>query len=397
MKKILLSLFLFSIIQLNVFAQNQMSFIYINGSNTNDKKMKTWYENGVKKLHPCMKRAFEENPQAKKYLLEDNKYLISEQPLIFFWGDKSKTDLTFVEKDLAISKGFSPWLAFQVRSAIMHYLHDAIWVQKYHNMLPVLQDLHEQVKKEAAKQNQVVLYGYSAGSFVTYEYLLTRLPYINVEEFFKKVGTSKEQQDFIAQNPANNTCMAALGKELAVFSATGNIVPNDSNSAVFKQDYLHLNEITKDVCAPDNTIKGIINFASPLVLFYSDLSDPNFQLTYYNRLLIEHIIENDMFWLTVNYREDPLGFPCGRNLTITEIENIANLDIEPHAGFLYDQSDTPGRTMVFAAHTSYWMTKRNFSKAVVKAYVNGYHNKFDNNSRKKMINKHQKKYHSINP
>lgn len=372
MKKILFTLFLLFAMQIKCFAQDSISFIYINGSNTNDKRMTKWYENGVKKLHPCMKQAFDKDSYTQKHFLKDKKYKIEEEPVIFFWGDKSRHDLTFVENDLAVSKGFSPWVAYQVRAAIMHYLHDAIWVQKYHNMLPVLEDLHKVVKEQAKKGDKVVLYGYSAGSFVTYEYLLTRLPYINVAEFFKSVGVTQEQQDFIAKHPMNNTCMAALGKDLAVFSATGNIVPNDSSKAVFEKDYLNLNNVTNDVCAPKDTVKGIVNFASPLVLFYSDLSDPNFKLTYYNRLMFEYLVENDLFWLTVNYREDPLGFPCGRNLKIEEIENIANLDIDPHLGFMYDQSDTGGKTVVFAAHTSYWATKRNFSKAVVRAYKNGH-------------------------
>lgn len=372
MKKILLVLLLIIIMQKNCFAQDEISFVYINGSNTNDKKMTKWYETGVKKLHPCMKKAFDEDPYTKNYFLSNNKYHIQKEPIIFFWGDRSHKDLSFVEKDLAASKGFSPWVAYQVRASIMHYLHDAIWVQKYHNMLPVLEDLHKVIKEQSHKGNKVVLYGYSAGSFVTYEYLLTRLPYINVAEFFNSVGVSEEQKNFIKSHPMNNTCMAALGKDLAVFSATGQIVPNDSSKAVFETDYLNLNEVTNNVCAPKATVKGIINFASPLVLFYSDLSDPNFKLTYYNKLLIEYLIENDMFWLTVNYREDPLGFPCGRNLKIEEIEDITNLDIDPHNGFMYDQSDTGGKTFVFAAHTSYWATKKNFSKAVVRAYKNGH-------------------------
>lgn len=375
MKKILLLIFLFFAIQLNCFANNEISFIYINGSNNNDTKMKNWYENGVKKLHPYMKNAFEDNDLTYKYFLNDGEYSINPNPIIFFWGDKSYKDLAFVESDLAISKGFSPWAAYTVRAMITHFLHDAIWVQKYHNMLPILDDLHKQVQAEAKKGNKVVLYGYSAGSFVTYEYLLTRLPFINIAEFFNKVGATKEQKEFIKQHPVNDSCMKALGNDLAVFSAAGNIIPNDTDIETFKKDYLRLNDLTKEVCVPDNSIKGIINFASPLVLFYSDLSDPNFELTYFNRLLVKYLIENDMFWITVNYREDPLGFPCGRNLTIAEMEKYANIDIEPHAGFIHDQSNTKGRRMVFVAHTSYWGTRKNFSKAVAKAYLNGYFHK----------------------
>jgi hypothetical protein len=154
-------------------------------------------------------------------------------------------------------------------------------------------------------------------------------------------------------------------------------VPNDNEEATFKKDYMDLDNLTNKFCIPNHAIKGIVNFGSPLVLFYSDISDPSFDLTYYNSLLYKYIIENDMFLLTVNYRADPLGFPGGRNLSIEEIEKAANVDIEPHAGFIYDQSDTWGRNSALATHTSYWTTSKIFSKAVVRAYINGYRHEYD--------------------
>ena len=395
MKKILLIFLLIFALQNSCFAQNGITFLYINGSNNNDLKMKTWYENGVEKLHPYMKKEFETNPLSRKYFLKDGKYSINEKPKIFFWGYKSHDDLSFVEKNLAISKSFSTWLAYQIRFALTCFLHDAIWVQKYHNMAPLLDDLHTMVKAEAKDGNKVVLYGYSAGSFITYEYLQSRLPYINVSDFFNKVGVSDEEKDFVAKHPMKNTCMSAIGySKLAVLSASGHIVPN-INSELFRQNYMNLDKATDEVCVPNHSVKGIVNFASPLVLFYSDLSDPSFDLTYYNRLLFKYIIENDMFWLTVNYRSDPLGFPGGRNLTIEEIENAANIQIEPHAGFIYDQSDTWGRNSAFATHTSYWATRKIFSKAVVRAYVNGYRHQYDDNFKKKTVKKYEKKLQII--
>lgn len=391
MKKIILTLALFLFLQVTCLAQTGITFLYINGSNNNDEKMKNWYENGVKKLHPYLKREFENEPLSQKYFLKDGKYFINKEPDIFFWGDKSHEDLGFVERNLAISKSFSTWSAYQIRYALTKFLHDAIWVQKYHNMIPILEDLHAMVKAEAQKGNKVVLYGYSAGSFITYQYLLIKSPYINVVDFFNNVKASKEERDFVSKHPMKNTCMDALGQELAVFSAVGHIVPND-DEATFKKDYMHLDNLTDQLCVPNNAVKGIVNFASPLVLFYSDLSDPNFDLTYYNRLLFKYIIENDMFWITVNYRADPLGFPGGRNLTIKEMEQAAGIDIEPHAGFMYDQSDTWGRNSALATHTSYWSTRQIFSKAVVRAFVNGYRYQYDDNFTPKTVKKYERKF-----
>ena len=366
------------------YSAEGLSFIYINGSNNNDEKMKNWYENGVKKLHPYMKKEFEKNPLSQKYFLRNGQYSINEKPGIFYWGDKSHDDLSFVEKNLAMTKSFSSWSAYQIRLALTKFLHDAIWVQKYHNMSPVLIDLHKMVKSEAQKGNKVVLYGYSAGSFVTYEYLQTRLPFLNVADFFTKSGVTEEAKAFIAKNPMKDTCMAAIGNaNLAIFSAAGHIVVPKVSFELFKNNYMFLNSSTDSVCAPVNSIRGIVNFGSPLVLFYSDLSDPSFEITYYNSLLFEYIIEHDMFWLTVNYRADPLGFPGGKNLTIDEMESATNLDIEPHLGFIYDQSNTWGRNSALATHTSYWSTRKIFSKAVVNAYVNGYRYHYDDNFKPK--------------
>lgn len=391
MKKILLTIFVLLLLQANCFAQTGITFLYINGSNNNDAKMKNWYETGVKRLHPYMKAAFEKDLLAQKYFLKNGKYSINSEPNIFFWGDKSHNDLSFVEKDLAISKSFSSWSAYQIRSALTKFLHDAIWVQKFHNMYPILDDLQDSVQLESEKGNQVVLYGYSAGSFVTYQYLLTRIPYVNVVDFFNNVKVTKEKRDFVAKHPMKDTCMSALGQELAVFSAAGHIVPILDEEA-FKKNYMNLNDLTDNYCSPEGAVKGIVNFASPLVLFYSDLSDPNFDLTYYNRLLFKYIIEKDMFWITVNYRADPLGFPGGRNLTIEEMEEAADIDIEPHAGFIYDQSDTWGRNSALATHTSYWTTRKIFSKAVVRAYVNGYRHEYDDSLKSKNMKKYQKKF-----
>lgn len=391
MKRFLLTIFTFLLIQSNCFASTGITFLYINGSNNDDPKMKNWYETGVKKLHPYMKAAFEKDSLAQKYFLKNGEYTINEKPNIFFWGYKSREDLNFVKKNLAISKSFSSWSAYMIRDALTKYLHDAIWVQKYHNMSIVLSDLDKSINAEADKGNKVVLYGYSAGSFVTYQYLLTRLTYINVEEFFNNVNIPQKERDFIKQHPMKDTCMMALGNELAMFSASGHIIPNQ-NFETFEKNYMHLNAVTDKVCAPANTVKGIVNFASPLVLFYSDLSDPSFELTYYNKRLFKYIIENDMFWLTVNYRADPLGFPGGRNLTIEEMETATHIDITPHSGFIYDQSDTWGRNSALATHTSYWTTRKIFSKAVVRAYVNGYRHQYDDNFKSKKVQKYQKKF-----
>lgn len=392
MKKFIWILLLFLTMQNICSAQEGISFIYINGSNNNDTRMKNWYENGVRSLHPTLKKEFEKSSFATQYFLKNGKYTIDKEPKIFFWGDRSHQDISFLDNNIAILKGISPWAAYQVRWLTAHFLHDAIWVQKYHNMKPILDNLHELVKSEVKSGNKVVLFGYSAGTFITYEYLSTRLTYINVLDFFNKTKISQDEKDFVKQHPMKDTCMEALGNSsLALLTASGHIVPNN-NPELFKKNYMHLDENTENVCAPEGSVKGIVNFASPLVLFYSDLTDPNFELTYYNQLLYKYIIEKDLFWLTVNFREDPLGFPTTRNLTIEELEKSAQIQIEPHAGFIYDWSRTPSGRTFMGAHTAYWSARKTFAKAVVSAYDNGYRHQYDKEFQKRALKYYAKKF-----
>lgn len=392
MKKILGIILGLIILQNICIAQENVSFVYINGSNNNDVKMRNWYINGVNKLHPVMKKKFEKNKEIKKVFLDKPQYKINQEPVIFFWGDKSKRDLEFVQEQLDITKALSPTIAYKVRSMLTAYLHDAIWVQKSHNMLPILDDLNETVKQEAEKGNKVVLYGYSAGTFITYEYMFNKLPYINPDNLFNTIKVSEEVRDFVKTHPVENTCISALSKaNIGMVSDSGHLVLKNFDDNSIEQNYLNLQEATKTACAPKDTFKGVVNFASPLVLFYSDLADSDYELTYYNRLMLKYIIENGLFFITVNYREDPLGFPSSKNLTIAEVEKLADIKIENPTGFVYDNSSVWSKRSVLFAHTSYWSAKRTFANAVVKAFSNGYRLQYDEKFQQKVLNNNKKK------
>lgn len=393
MKKILLILVL--LLGLNpAYAINELSFIYINGSNNNDEKMQNWYENGVHKLHPVLRKKFIKNSSIKKYYKSLGSGVnIKEEPVIFFWGDKSKQDLDFVKSQLDISKAISSSGAYFARSLIAQYLHDAIWVQKPHNMIPILDELNSSVKKEAEKGNDVILYGYSAGTFVTYEYLFNKLPYIKLEKLFETLDTDKDIIDFVKANPRKDTCISALSYDYAGIgnvSSAGHMILNQ-NKEQLKKNYLQIDDMTERACAPEGKVKGIVNFACPLVLFYSDISDPNYELNFYNKLMIKYIMENGIFMMTINFREDPLGFPTSRNITVKEIEERLNIKIENPTGVIYDNSSVWSKRMFALAHTSYWSARRTFSNAIVKSFVNGYKFQYDEKYQAKVIKRNSKK------
>ena len=373
MKKILLTILAFAVLQIAVPAQeNNLTFMYINGSNNNDKKMKDWYIKGVNKLHPVLKKKFEKNSSIKKWSKE-NKLVINETPEIFFWGYNSKTDLEFVKDRLNISKAISSTLAYEVRSLLTQFMHDAIWVQKTHNMLPILDDLNSRVKEQAQNGQNVILYGYSAGTFVAYQYMLYKLPYIKLENLFVALQADEELVQFVKDNPQNDTCISALAHDkgnLGVLSNTGHLVLNQDKD-VLKENYLKMNETTEKYCAPKGYVRGVVNFASPIPLFYSDLADPNYELNFYNKYMLKYILENGIYFLTVNFREDPLGFPSSRNLTVAQIEDILDLNIENPTGVVYDHSGVWSKRSALFAHTSYWSARKTFANGVVKSFVDG--------------------------
>ena len=152
-----------------------------------------------------------------------------------------------------------------------------------------------------------------------------------------------------------------------------------------------IDEMTKKACAPKGKVKGVVNFASPLVLFYSDLSDPDYEQTYYYKQLIKYIYENEIFMLTVNFREDPLGFPTNRNLTIEEIENALDIKINNPSGVIYDNSGVWSKRPFVLAHTSYWSARGTFANAVVKSFINGYKFQYDQKYQKKILKRNSKR------
>lgn len=391
---------IFSVILLSAFcagfnmaayAADDVEFIYINGSNNNNEKMRQWYIKGVTKLHPVLKKTFEKDKNMLSLFSNNSSYKIGEEPKIFFWGDMSKNDLEFVHSQLDLSKAFSPTIAYQVRAVIASYLHDAIWVQKSHHMLPIVQNLNNMVKEQAKTGKKVVIYGYSAGTFITYEYLFNTLPYLNLEKLFENIDVTEDMREFVKANPRKNTCIAALAAGKIGVVTTGGHLAFDKYEKTLKENYLQIDTATDEVCSPPGTVKGIVNFASPLVLFYSDLSDPDYELTYYNKLLLKYIMENGLFMLTVNFREDPLGFPSSRNLTAKDMESIINIKIENPTGFIYDNSSVWSKRPFFLAHTSYWSARKTFSKAVVKSIADGYRFQYDEKFQNK-VRKHSRKY-----
>jgi hypothetical protein len=107
--------------------------------------------------------------------------------------------------------------------------------------------------------------------------------------------------------------------------------------------------------------------------------------------MVKYILENGIFFMTVNFSEDPLGFPTSKNVTIKEIEDTLDIEIVNPTGIVYDNSGVWSKRMFALAHTSYWTARRTFSNAIVKSLVNGYKFQYDEKYQKKVLKRKSKK------
>lgn len=357
-----------------------ISFIYINGSNNlaynNRLKFKTAFVENVKKMHPQIKQRFEQDELINEIFLQNGRYKINPEPITFYWGDRSLNVVETLDRDLKSASKYSPKIAHQARTIFAHCLHDAVWVQKPQNMSGVLEDLHKIVNEEVKKGNKVVLLGYSAGSFVTYQYYMNKSDSINpVEITSGKYGT--EIDNFISTIPVKPTCFDALvDADIIKYDLeTGKYSPN-KNIEVFKNNYTQLDNYTEKACFRGGTVKGIVGFASPARLFYSDFLDKRTNINYISTLMAKSIIENDVFYLTVNYSNDPFGFSNSENFTYEKLQKLipAGTSKRRNTGFIYNKSDNYVPRTFITAHLAYWDTPKRFAKAIVKAFNEGYPN-----------------------
>lgn len=378
MKKFLLLILSLLVSSGFCFAQpSNVSFIYINGSNTNDNKMTQWFIDGVHKTHKDMAKTFSSSALIQKEMLANGTKKINETAIPFYWGNLSKAEMAYLEDELKIEKIFRPHLAQSVRALIASYLHDAIWVTKYANMLPILDKLQDTIISEYQKGNSVVLFGYSAGSFVTTNYLFYKSTYIPPRLLFEKLNFSEEDKEYVKTISVKNTCLDALvDSKIVIMNNQNKLIPN-SSSKIIRENYLKLDDYTNLKCTPQDALEGIVNFASPLPLFYSG-STNRVNQSIYNAFMLRYIIENHKFFLTVNYADDPLGFPVTDPARFEQHQKIWNGQISPNGGFIYDKTDVKSPQLFLTAHTSYWPSSKKFAKTVVKAYEDGFSKFYQN-------------------
>lgn len=372
MKKILI-IFALLIICVNFAAAGErIEFIYINGSNNNDIKMTKWFYKGISNFHPVLRKTLLEDEFTYNYLLKNGKYDVAIEPQILFWGDYSKNNLTDLKEDLSIMNKYSPRIAQRVRELFAYCIYDAIWVSKYVNMYPILEELHGKIMNNYKKGNQTVILGYSAGTFITYSYFLERLPAITKENFLNLVEIKGENKKIYDKYNFQDTCVLALERTGFITNSTDRESLLYESPSLFERKIKQLDSYTKTSCAPKGSIKAVINYASPLPLFFDDLNDPEHKLSILKTYVYKYAIENDLFYLTVNFAEDPMGYPLGSNLSLREIYEQYGITLDAKGGFFYDKSNLKSAHTFILAHTSYWRNPKTFAKGILDAYKTGY-------------------------
>lgn len=361
-------------------AQNEVSFIYLNGSNTNTEESKEDFIKGVNKLHKEIVKQFSADELINRKYLKEGNLTINKTPYPFYWGDMSRDEIEIINEEFNILKAISPKPANYVRKFIAMCLHDAIWVSKTENMYPIIQKLHKEIMNEYNKGNKLVLIGYSAGTFIVQQYMTIKMPVIKIKDSILKSKLDDNYKNYVSYRNLDDTCTDAIfNSKLVTYDIVDEFVfENDIKS--FKTKIDTLNEYTKKLCTPKDAIIGGINYASPYTLFYSDLYDKNYKMSEIMALSYKFIVENNIFWLTVNYSDDPLGFPTSGNLTFDEIEKEINLDINPNGGFIYDKSDKTSRKTFLLAHLAYFKTAKRYAKILVDAINEGYVLFYSNNT-----------------
>ena len=350
-----------------------IDIIYIHGAyETRDA-----FNNSVRNVHDDMVKQFQNDPFMYKNLLDNGNKKIGEKEIIFFWADQTEENQKILDKALAYVKNVGSFISRFGRETLSHLLHDAIWISKPVNYTPLLNDLLKVVKEEYSKGNEVILYGYSAGSLLASEYLTQKMPIIDLNEIKNAADDDSYMNRYFAQTVKKHkfkpTCLDALKESKLVFYTDNDEFVANPDISFLKREFPNLDTYTDKYCSPQGALKGIVVFGAPLTIFDSSAPKEGSSSNQLMQLAMKYLVENNVFFLVVNYENDFIGMPLAGKPTLNDLQNSQNLgDVTPNGGFLYDATGVKCWTNVFSSHMAYWSNGKRFAKSIVKAYNDGY-------------------------
>ena len=140
-----------------------------------------------------------------------------------------------------------------------------------------------------------------------------------------------------------------------------------------KREFPNLDTYTDKYCSPQGAVKGFVVFGAPLTIFDSSVTKEGSSSNRLMQLAVKYLVENNVFFLVVNYENDFIGMPLAGKPTLKELQESETLGtITPNGGFLYDASGVKCRTNIFSSHMAYWSNGKRFAKNIVKSYNDGY-------------------------
>ncbi len=349
-----------------------INIIYIHGAY----ETKEAFDESVRNVHDDMVTKIQNDPLMHKKLLNNGEKKIGDNALIFFWADKTEENLRVLDKALAYVKNAGSKIAQFGRATLSHTLHDAIWISKPANATPLLNNLNDMIKAENAKGNEVILYGYSAGSLLASQYLTQKMPIIDINNIKNTDDNSYVGRYFanvIQKHKFKPTCLDALKESKILFYTDNDEFVTNPNIAYLKQEFPKLDNYTQKYCSPEGAVKGIVVFGTPLTTFDSSAAKVGTSSNTLFQLALKYIVEHDIFFLVLNYENDFIGMPLSAKPTIADLlKSETTKDAKPNGGFIYDGSGIKCRTSIISSHMAYWSNGKRFANNIIKTYNDGY-------------------------
>lgn len=369
-----------------------IKFVYIHGTNQNTPQSQQHFNQEVAGLHPEIIKALEKEPLAKRHLLENGRLSIDPKSLNFFWGDKSHLAIEAVRRNIFIpqfNRGFLK-LGERARQKVAFTLHDAVWVEQQTNKKEIIAGLFDAVFKTG--DQPIMLMGHSAGSLVTFDFLMYRLPYIDPQDFASDLHVAPEVMEKIKQNGASHTCLEALlassgirydthGRLAPFFSEIEPKLPPELLSLYRTQWIVGMPGFTKQYCLPESKVRGLVTFGSPLALFYSLAANPQKDESYLVASMVYYILSHNMVWLHVNHWDDIIALPLpDKQRFLSVMQNRLKKPAVLNGGFIENYIYAGSGANFINAHGWYWRKPKKFAGAVAKAYHIGYQTWYPNES-----------------